>query len=292
MIVEQVNEYMSRQIKQYPCNSNRASSIGHPCERYLVFERTRWSEKTLHDVSLQFIFNEGNVQEKAVLDLLSAVGIQVIEQQRSFAWRLHNITGHIDGKVLIDRECLPLEIKSMSPYVFESINTADDLLHSKYEHLRRYPAQLTMYMLMDEKDRALFLFKNKSTGQLKEILLPLDYFYAETIIQKIERVNHAIDVEETPAPMPWGDTCERCGYRHICIQEVVRTEMEIRDDPEAEKKIDRWFELDPLRKEWADIDGWRKEYFRNIDKMVVGNYLILGKETKAGWKSTISQIER
>lgn len=292
MIVEQVNEYMARQIKQYPCNSNRASSIGHPCERYLVFERTRWNEKTLHDVSLQFIFNEGNVQEKAVLDLLSAVGIQVIEQQRSFAWRLHNITGHIDGKVLINRECLPLEIKSMSPYVFESINSAEDLLHSNYEHLRRYPAQLTMYMLMDEKERALFLFKNKSTGQLKEILLPLDYFYAESIIQKIERVNHAIDVEETPAPMSWGDTCERCGYRHICIQEVVRTEMEIRDDPEAEKKIDRWFELDPLRKEWADIDGWRKEYFRNIDKMVVGNYLILGKETKAGWKSTISQIER
>lgn len=291
MILKKVNEYMKSQIKQYPCLSNRASEIGHPCERYLVFMRTRWQEKALHDVSLQYIFNEGNVQEKAVLDLLSASGFTLIEQQRSFEWRDHNITGHIDAKILIEHEAIPMEIKSMSPFIWDRINTVDDLFNSKYDHLKKYPAQLTIYMLCDHKERALFLFKNKSTGQLKEILMPLNYEYAETILQKIERVNRAVESNITPDPIDWGDTCERCGFRHICVQDVIRKEIEFREDPEAEEKIDGWLELKQWSDQWRDLDEWRKEYFRGVERMVIGPYLITGKAYgKDGWKITITKI--
>lgn len=292
-IVKKVTEYMQSQIQQWPCTSNRASEVGHPCERYLVFGRTRWQEKTMHNVSLQFIFNEGNVQEKAVLDLLSAAGITVIEQQRAFAWNEHNLTGHIDGKLLVDGEAIPLEIKSMSPFIFDKINTVDDLLNGKYDHLKKYPAQLTLYMLMDNKERALFLFKNKANGQLKEILMPLDYDYAERLIQKIERVNKAIAGKAIPEPLEWCDTCENCGFKHICLNDVIRKEIEFRIDPEAEDKIDGWFELRQWSDKWKDLDEWRKEHFRGVEKLVIGPYLILGKsigKDKAGWKISIQKL--
>lgn len=293
MILEKVNNYMATQIKQWPVVSNRASEVGHSCERYLVFNRTRWQDRSLHSVDLEYIFREGREQEKSTLRLLADADIEVFEQQRPFSWTTHNITGSIDGKVMIEGEAVPLEIKSMHPSIWQKINTLEDMLTSKMDHLRKYPAQLTIYMLCDNKDKALFLFKNKSTGQLKEILMRLDYEYAEELIRKIERVNDSVAKGVTPAGISWCDTCERCPYRHICIQDAVRTEMQFIDDEEAEEKITRWFELKPSADEYKDLDEWRKERFRGVEKMVIGNYLIFGKEQNNGktWKNTITKIE-
>jgi len=66
MIVEKVIESKQRKIKGYPVNSNRASDLGVPCVRYHVLNRTRWQEKSLHDVGLQFVFDMGNEIEEIV----------------------------------------------------------------------------------------------------------------------------------------------------------------------------------------------------------------------------------
>lgn len=296
MIIEKVNDYMQTQIKQWPVNSNRASEIGHPCERYLFFNRTRWQERALHTIDLEYIFREGREQERSVLRLLADSGVDVLEQQRPFSWPIHQITGSIDGKVLIDGQAIPLEIKSMHPFIWQKINSLDDMLNAKQDHLRKYPAQLTIYMLCDNKDKALFLFKNKSTGQLKEILINLDYEYAESIIRKVERVNKAVETGITPDPLPWCDTCEKCPYRHICINDAIRTEMQFWDDEEAEEKITRWMELKPVAAEYDELDTWRKDTFRGVEKAIVGNYLVMGKEQgsdkKKTWKVSITSIQQ
>jgi len=87
MIVEKIIETKKSKIKGYPVNSNRASELGHPCLKYHVLSRTRWEEKSLHDVGLQFIFDMGNEIEEIVLKELAEAGIKVIEQQRSFQWK-------------------------------------------------------------------------------------------------------------------------------------------------------------------------------------------------------------
>jgi hypothetical protein len=86
-IVQKVIESKSKKIELWPVSSNRASEMGHPCERYLVYLRTRGNERVLHDVGLQFVFDEGKVHEKAVLRDLEDAGIEVIEQQRPFEWK-------------------------------------------------------------------------------------------------------------------------------------------------------------------------------------------------------------
>ena len=159
MIVESLIELKKSRIKQWPVNSNRASSLGHECLRYLVYERTRWQEKVLHGVTLQMIFDEGNLHEKAVIRDLQDAGNEIIEQQRAFAWSAYLITGHIDGKLLKDSIAIPFEIKSCSPWIFQSINKLNDLHNHKYHHVRCYPSQLTLYLLMDNKEFGYFIFK-------------------------------------------------------------------------------------------------------------------------------------
>jgi len=297
MLVEKIIESKQRKIKQWPVNANRASEAGHSCERYLVFSRTRWQEKTLHDVGLQMVFDEGNIHEAAVLRDLQDAGITIIEQQRAFAWPELNLTGHVDGKVLTDNKAIPLEIKSMSPFVYQSIDSVDDLLDGKYEYLRKYPAQLTLYMLMDNKDEALFLFKNKVNGQLKEIPMKLDYEYGETLVQKIERVNRHVAAGTTPDPIEWDErTCSNCGFAHICLPEAVRGGLEMVEDPELENKIKRCEELKPLVSEHDAADKEVKTALKGVAKKIIGDYLVIGKEYqrqgKPCWKTTISKIDQ
>ena len=97
MIVEAIRESKEKKISSYPVHSNRASDLGNPCVRYHVYNRTRWAEKSLHNASLQSIFDLGNDFEAIVLKELAEAGVSIIEQQRSFEWKEYQITGHVDG---------------------------------------------------------------------------------------------------------------------------------------------------------------------------------------------------
>ena len=99
MIVEKLDEYVAAQRKISPQHVNRASNLGHPCLRYLVYCRTRWQDMTLHPVSLQYIFMGGQAEEADGVKLLHEAGIEIIEQQKSFFWKEYQISGHLDFKV-------------------------------------------------------------------------------------------------------------------------------------------------------------------------------------------------
>ena len=87
MFIEKVTESKLKKIKVWPVNSNRASDLGNPCIRYHVLNRTRYEEKALHDVGLQYVFDMGNEIEDIVLKELAEAGVKVIEQQRAFSWK-------------------------------------------------------------------------------------------------------------------------------------------------------------------------------------------------------------
>lgn len=300
MIVEKVNQYMASLIKIFPCHVNRASNAGHPCERFLVYARTKWNEQSLHDISLQYIFEEGKLQEIAVLKTLAEAGVIVVEQQRPFEWKKYNITGHIDGKVLFNNQAYPLEIKSMAPFSWQKINTVEDLLCNKMFYYQKYVAQLTLYMLMDNKDKGYFLLKNKSTGQLKEIEVDLDYDYAESILQKIKRVNEHIKNNTVPEPIDFDDnTCGRCNFAHICCNDAISEPLKFIEDPDFEDELDRREELKPASAEYNKLNKYIGSKLKNIDKILVGNYYITGKlvnrkgytvEKSEYWQSTIKKI--
>ncbi len=276
MIVESILESKARKIKAYPVNSNRASDLGNPCLRYHVLNRTRWEEKALHDVGLQNIFDLGNDIEEIVLRELAAGGVKVIEQQKPFNWQEYQITGHLDGLVLLDGKAYPLEIKSCSPFVFDAIHTADDLKKGKYAYLRKYPVQLTLYLLMSAIEKGVFLFKNKVTGAYKEIWLDLDYEIGEQALKRAEAINAHLAAGTVPDPIEYSEECERCGFVHLCGASHVAKAVEI-DTGELSTMLDRLAELKPIKKEYDEIDEAVKKTVERKENLLAGAWFITGR---------------
>jgi len=282
MIVERVIDNKARGIKQWPVRSNRASSLGHPCTRYLVFERTKWNEKVLHGPSLQMIFDLGNDIEDRVLRDLHDAGFEILEQQRAFEWKEYDITGRIDAKLQIGRAVYPLEIKSMSPFVFDKINTVQDMLNHKYHYVRSYPAQMTLYLLMDNKEAGFFILKNKTSGAMKEIEINLDYELGEKLLQKADIINMHVRRNTLPNPIEWDDNvCSECGYLHICNPVRIGKEVEIADDDELLDLLIKRESLQQYANEFEEIDGILKERLEGKDKLLIGDYYVTGS-----WRKT------
>ncbi|MDD5490079.1 MAG: hypothetical protein PHP25_05380, partial [Candidatus Moranbacteria bacterium] len=188
-LVEALDRAAEKRIKAWPHPNNRASEAGHPCLRFLVLSRLEPDKKVLHDVNLQRIFDLGNVFEKAVLQELQEAGVNVVEQQRPFEWKKFQLSGHIDGKIQVGDKLIPIEIKSCSPNSFAEVEKKSpaDLINSKKIWLRKYPAQILLYMLMDGSEAGLLVFKNKVTGRLHQVNYYLDDValeYAESILKK------------------------------------------------------------------------------------------------------------
>lgn len=311
MIIEKIMEEKAKRIKQWPVRTNRASELGHDCIRYLVLNRTRWQEKKLHDVSLQLIFDEGNLHEAAVMRDIENAGYIIVEQQRPFDWPEYNITGHVDGKILMPElptGKIPLEIKSCSPFIFPHIYDMNSLINSKFPWMRKYPAQITLYLLMDNEEQGLIIFKNKTSGELKEVLINLDYDLGERLLQKAEAVNKHVAEKTLPNCIPYDEAiCGRCDYQHICLPEIVRGALDLTTDPELEETINRYFVIKETAQEYKSLDDKIKAVFSKKQweeiadagghgKIVVGNYLITGKriDKKDGsnyWKRTITPIK-
>lgn len=278
MVVETIEEAKAAKIRQYPVHTNRASSMGHPCTRYLVFERTRWQDKALHDVGLQFVFDLGNMIEDLTLQDLREAGLQVIEQQRPFTWDRYQITGHIDGSLVLDDEAFPLEIKSTSPYLFEGIRDVAGMLTSKYHHLRRYPAQMCLYLLMSNKPRGLMLFRNKSTGRLREVWVDLDYELGEGLLQKAEAINAHVAAGTVPPPVEWEDNlCGTCGYLHICTPDRIGKEVETVSDEELEELCETRERNKAAHKEYKAADDILTKKLRGRDNLLIGRFWVTGK---------------
>jgi CRISPR/Cas system-associated exonuclease Cas4 (RecB family) len=278
MIVEKIIESKERKIKGYPVNSNRASDLGIPCVRYHVLNRTRWQEKSLHDSGLQFVFDMGNEIEEIVLKELAEAGVKVIEQQRSFEWKEYQITGHIDGKIMVDNIVypVPMEIKSCSPFVFKAINSINDLKNGKYGYLRKYPTQLNLYMFMDNKEKGVFLFKDKVSGQIKEIWMDIDYNMGEETLKRAEAINNHVAEGTLPDPINEEMWCDKCPFAHICLPDQIGKEIEI-DTTELSTMLDRLEELKPAVKEYDEIDGQVKELVEGREKVLAGSWFITGK---------------
>ena len=310
MIVEKILEAKERKIKQYPVNANRASEMGHPCLRYLVLLRTRWQERPLHDVKLQMIFDMGHVVEDAVYQDLREAGITIVEQQRPFSWKEYQITGSIDFKIALDGMVYPTEVKSAAPHPFESINSVPDMLRHKYLYMRKYPAQLTLYLLMDGKEQGLFIFKNKSTGELKEIWMDLDYEFGETLIKKAEAINKHVAEGTLPAPMDYQeDICQECPFVHICLPDRIGKEVEVTEDGELLELVTRYMTLKPGAKEYDEVNERINKLVQGREKILVGDYFIEGKwvtrkvyhvpddvkkqyeDTSQSWKKDIIKVE-
>ena len=290
-IVEKLDKQTAKRIKSWPHPNNRASEAGHSCIRFLVLSRLHSDKKVLHDIGLQRIFDEGNLHEQAMLREIENAGFQTLEQQRPFVWPKFQLSGRIDAKIAVNGQLIPLEIKSSSPHIFPSIKKTepDEMIKSRYSWVRKYPAQILLYMMMDGAEEGIIIFKNKATGEKCQKNFKLDYDYTESILTKLEEVNKFVSRNEIP-PVEMTEDCKGCGFaKTMCFPDCdYGPGFAFLSDKEAEEKLEKRESLKESHLEYQRLDKLLKDHFKG-QQVVVGDFKIETKETD---KRTTVSIER
>lgn len=274
-----ISDFVKSEIKIYPCEHLRASNIGHPCERYLYLLIRHWEEQALHDEGLQNIFDLGNSIEEYTIKKLRDAGLEVITPV-SRSWKVENplITGREDIRIKDpeDGQLYPAEIKGLSPFEWDRLNSIDDFYSSKRHYVRAYPSQLLVYLWKFEKEKGYFILTNKLTGEIKVIDVPFDWDRADALLKKAERIYAALeDQSGSIIPDACEDitVCESCQMRHLCTAAIERPPVSI-DDGELEAAIDRKNELAPAYGEYNEVNKQIKKLVGDRESVVAGKYVV------------------
>lgn len=282
-ISEKLLKTTESKIQIYPCHNLRASNIGHPCERYLYLLIKNWQDQKPINSTTQCIFDLGNKIEEYAIAKLKEAGYEVITPVIR-SWQIDDpyITGRED--ILIknpeDGDMLPGEIKGLSPYEYERLNTISDFLNSKKYYIRAYPMQLLTYMWKFNKEHGIFFIVNKLTGEMK----PIDLFlkdHEELMIQMLEkatRVNKAVEENKMPEPIDDMDVCEKCPLAHIC-EHSIAVPLDVEYDDELDDLIDQRDALKESKKTYEDLDDQIKEKIGQRTKVLGGKWLITVNES-------------
>lgn len=277
-----IDSFVESEIKVYPCNNLRASNIGHPCERYLYLLIKHWDKQEPHDAGLQNIFDFGNSVEDYTIKKLKDAGLEIITPTLR-SWKVENplITGREDIRIKDpeDGQLYPAEIKGLSPYEWERLNSIEDFYSSKRHYVQGYPAQIMVYCWKFEKEKGFFVLTNKLNGRIKIIEVPFDWDRADALLKKAERIYKALE-DSTGGYLPEScdnlSVCDGCSLRHICTAAHTRPETEI-DGGELEEKIMRRMALSPYKREYETVNDEIKALMRGRACVLAGDFLV---ETK------------
>ncbi len=231
-IPEAITRRIQGRIKAYPCHSNRASSIGAVCLRQLVYQRLHWDQATLPSVDAKRVFELGDDVEQRVVRALQDAGYEVIEQQRPLDdFKDLQLTGHVDGVLLLPEGAIPFDVKSMNPYIWQGLFPRGEGVYEWSEvaegfesksWLRKYRAQIQLYALGKSAPYGILLCSNKSTAELAQVVCPLDFDYCDFLLKRCAEINGYVERKELPDRIPWDDEeCPRCAWLHMCLPDRV-----------------------------------------------------------------------
>ncbi len=221
-----LREQLEGEIQVYPARAWYPSSIGHPCDRFLVWNFTKWQEKARHGWVLQSIFDEGHLHQPAMYRRLEQMGFDIVrESDRPTQYTLRNgarISGRLDGKLRGFRgqryqPLRVLEIKSASPHTWERLDSIEDIRQAPEHYIRNYADQGFIYSLLEDLPAGAIVLKNKLTGVPKVIPYEIDYARAGELLERVERLQPMVDRKEDPPPIPYDDRiCGDCPFEKLC----------------------------------------------------------------------------
>jgi flagellar biosynthesis regulator FlbT len=265
MIVEKIKE--KYKPVQYPIHSNRCSTLGHPCLKFLVHERLDWDQKAPIPYRTLMRMEIGKLLEKQTIIELLQAGFDIIHQQMPYFLRDYQISGKIDGKIIVNGKVYAIEIKSMESWNLRKFNRAEDLLNADKYYYQGYYHQLNLYLYMmhlqnEKVENGIFILRGFD-GSWKEIPMTLNEEKVHEILEKAKQINYHVEKKTYPEPL-WKtnpdrlEVCLTCSYKHICLTEAKGFEKIVFQDDD---------ELLSLLKERAELEDYAKRYEELTDKI-------------------------
>jgi len=206
--------------EQKPREYLGASIIGHPCERYLWYT-FRHCCRPDFDGRMYRLFDTGNHEEARLVADLRAIGCEVhggdeAGQQFAVSAVGGHFSGHMDGCVLgvpgAEKTWHVAEFKTHNSKSFSKLQK-EGVEKSKPQHY----TQMQVYMHLSGMTRALYLAVNKDTDELYAERVRHDKQFAESMIERAERIIDATTPPERISDRPDFWQCQFCEAKSICF---------------------------------------------------------------------------
>lgn len=290
---------------RYPVKSWRATHLSHPCEAYAYFMRTAWREAELPSPELQDRFEVGKQTEPLVLARVERVAARIGGEVRRVKDKFHDgktdIGGEVDALLRMNegnRYGLPrgtqlvLEVKTVSPYLWDSCRTIEDLKVDEW--MGRYFGQVTIYMFLSGLEHGLFVVQNLN-GQRRYLPFSLDYALADALLAKAGRLSEALTAAEPQIKrIAKPSVCRGCPVFTVCKPPLAYGPgAEFADEAELIAGLRRRADLlieypDRLVKDLEKLDKAIKTTLKEAaaraktDTLIVGDWMATLKTNKAG----------
>jgi hypothetical protein len=253
--------------------SNRASSLGHPCMRYLVLCRTEGHRQSKVGRRLQALFDEGQRNEPMTKSLMSQWGFDFWGGDQ-VSWPANNweIGGRVDGIYPRGSEAVIVELKRVNDHTFSRINHYEDFIEAPDSYFYKWYCQLILYILLAQSseqfkiDYGLFILSANSDRWIKPIAVPMNWELAELLVGKADSVNQHIADGTLPDYCAKRSVCKRCPF----YGDVCNPPMDF--GPGVSLVTDEWAagrfaELAKLAKdgpEYVALDKWARNYVKDL----------------------------
>lgn len=272
MLVEAYEKYKAPKRTGSVATANWVTTLAHPCTAFAVYMRTVPPEqrRKLPD-HLGMVFSEGYDQARAVKRDLLDMGWEVEGAEQQLAWPKYQITGREDLKIRKDGMGAGVyaEVKSCSPFTFEGLNIVEDFKNHKWEFVKKWYRQVSLYMVLKGVERYWMLLKNKVNGKIKIIEFTLgdkELEAAEGMIKRAETANKLVQIGQMPTPdmkLSDVDVCTECEFFDTCLPAVNFGPGAVVIDEERASELAAMLErreiLKPLAAEYDELDEEVKE---------------------------------
>ena len=190
------------------------------CPRKTFYKWHKYTQEETDTRSLR-IFALGNYIHNRWQDLLDEMGLQLKREFRiDTTHKGIPIHGYVDSICSIDGQLYVVEFKSQKDWMY---GKTDYLQDAKPEHR----AQVQLYMHFTGIHKAIILYENKNTSELREFQLSYDENFVTEILNSFEKLYSQINLNELPEKISGAKLdkypCAYCGFRQHCFpsQEVV-----------------------------------------------------------------------
>ena len=199
----------------------RCSSLGKPCDRQLWYafrwavEKEKFSGRTLR------IFENGNIRERVILDMLRGAGIDVreIDENTGSQFRVSLASGVLTGSC--DGKASNVPDAPKTEHLIE-IKTMND---KRWLEWRRkgvkasdpaYYVQVQLYMHGFDLTRCLFVSENQNTREVEAERIHYDPLFAAQQVDRAARIARADTAPPRISDDPNWFQCRFCPAHSIC----------------------------------------------------------------------------
>lgn len=187
-ISDMIDSYHSEQ-QEPPRPHLGCSMLGHHCERWLWLS-FRWACVEQFDGRVLRLFRRGHIEEDTIIKDLRNVGIDIRAMDKGRQFRVDfgaHVSGSVDGVI---HSGIPeaTKTKHIAEFKTHSKKSFDDLKKGVKASKPQHYAQMQVYMLGMELDRALYLAVCKDDDRIYTERVKLDKPFAEKLVAKGRRI--------------------------------------------------------------------------------------------------------